>query len=154
MNETSRLITISELSTRYDVTHRALRFYEVCGLLSPLRKGRQRLYSDDDGQKLSAILSAKPHGLRSGTDQAALVRDPSGWTIAISQSVAATQIELLKVRLGETQAAIDSLKFLVKQSRGTTAKRGHAQSSCRRRSASTAARRPTLDSRPGRPAGD
>ena len=76
MNETSRLITISELSTRYDVTHRALRFYEVCGLLSPLRKGRQRLYSDDDGQKLSAILSAKPHGLRSGTDQAAL---DAGW---------------------------------------------------------------------------
>ena len=50
MKEASRLITISDLSTRYGVTHRTLRFYEVCGLLSPLREGRQRLYSNDDGQ--------------------------------------------------------------------------------------------------------
>ena len=127
MKEASRLITISELSTRYGVTHCALRFYEVCGLLSPLRKGRQRLYSNDDRQKLSAILSAKRMGFGLEQIKPPSMRDASGWTIAVSLSVAATQIELLKVRLAQTQAAIDALKLLAKQSGGTTANRGHAQ---------------------------
>ena len=117
MNETSRLTTISELSTRCGVTHRALRFYEARGLLSPLRRGRQRLYSDEDGQKLSVILSAKRMGFGLEDIKPLLVRDEMGWALALSQSVAAVQIELLRARLAETQMAIDALKLSAAQPR-------------------------------------
>ncbi|HXK54891.1 MAG TPA: MerR family DNA-binding transcriptional regulator, partial [Hyphomicrobiales bacterium] len=37
--------TIGELSREFDVTLRALRFYEDKGLLTPRRRGQTRIYS-------------------------------------------------------------------------------------------------------------
>ncbi|HEY0821828.1 MAG TPA: MerR family DNA-binding transcriptional regulator, partial [Rhizobacter sp.] len=37
--------TIGELAKEFDLTTRAIRFYEDCGLLQPQRKGRNRVYS-------------------------------------------------------------------------------------------------------------
>ena len=112
----TNLYTISELSTHYGVTPRALRFYEGRGLLSPLRRGRERLYSDEDAQKLSLILSAKRMGFGLEEIKRLLVRDQSGWTLEMSQSVAAAQLDLLRTRLTETKAAIDALKLLARRS--------------------------------------
>ena len=57
-----KLYTISDLSKEFDVTTRAIRFYEDAGLLSPLREGRRRLYSVRDRTRLKLILRGKRLG--------------------------------------------------------------------------------------------
>ena len=57
-----KLYTISDLSKEFDVTTRAIRFYEDAGLLSPLREGRNRLYSVRDRTRLKLILRGKRLG--------------------------------------------------------------------------------------------
>ncbi|WP_373473145.1 MerR family transcriptional regulator [Sphingorhabdus lacus] len=54
--------TISDLSTEFDVTARALRFYEDQGLISPERMGLARIYSKRDRARLAWILRAKRVG--------------------------------------------------------------------------------------------
>ena len=40
--------SINELAREFSLTHRALRFYESRGLLSPEREGRRRIFSRED----------------------------------------------------------------------------------------------------------
>ena len=54
--------SISELSQEFDVTTRAIRFYEDEGLLEPQRHGRQRVYSGRDRVRLKLILRGKRLG--------------------------------------------------------------------------------------------
>ena len=54
--------SISELSQEFDVTTRAIRFYEDEGLLEPQRPGRQRVYSGRDRVRLKLILRGKRLG--------------------------------------------------------------------------------------------
>lgn len=54
--------TISDLSAEFDVTARALRFYEDQGLISPERQGLARIYSKRDRARLAWILRAKRVG--------------------------------------------------------------------------------------------
>jgi DNA-binding transcriptional MerR regulator len=54
--------TISDLSSEFDVTARALRFYEDQGLISPERQGLARIYSKRDRARLAWILRAKRVG--------------------------------------------------------------------------------------------
>lgn len=54
--------TISDLSAEFDVTARALRFYEDQGLISPERLGLARIYSKRDRARLAWILRAKRVG--------------------------------------------------------------------------------------------
>jgi len=54
--------SISDLSTEFDITPRSIRFYEDQGLLSPGRKGRQRIFSDRDHVRLMLILRGKRLG--------------------------------------------------------------------------------------------
>ena len=54
--------SISELSQEFDVTTRAIRFYEDEGLLEPQRQGRQRVYSGRDRVRLKLILRGKRLG--------------------------------------------------------------------------------------------
>ena len=54
--------SISELSREFDVTTRAIRFYEDEGLLEPHRQGRQRVYSSRDRIRLKLILRGKRLG--------------------------------------------------------------------------------------------
>jgi DNA-binding transcriptional MerR regulator len=76
MNETSRThatidtpdafnrdtFSISDLSVEFDVTARALRFYEDQGLIAPERHGLSRIYSRRDRARLAWILRAKRVG--------------------------------------------------------------------------------------------
>ena len=69
LSETSRKgdpaqeqFSISELSREFDVTTRAIRFYEDEGLLEPHRQGRQRVYSSRDRVRLKLILRGKRLG--------------------------------------------------------------------------------------------
>ena len=58
-----RTYTISELAREFEVTPRALRFYEDKGLLSPRRDGMNRVYSHRDRGRLQLILRGKRVGL-------------------------------------------------------------------------------------------
>ncbi|QDP20108.1 MerR family transcriptional regulator [Sphingomonas xanthus] len=55
--------SIGELCDEFDVTARALRFYEDEALIAPERRGTQRLYTDRDRARLAWILRGKRVGL-------------------------------------------------------------------------------------------
>ena len=55
--------SIGELCDEFQVTARALRFYEDEALIAPERRGTQRLYTDRDRARLAWILRGKRVGL-------------------------------------------------------------------------------------------
>ena len=55
--------SISELSREFDVTPRAIRFYEDQGLLAPRREGQRRIYTLRDRTRLKLTLRGKRLGL-------------------------------------------------------------------------------------------
>lgn len=58
-----RTYTITELATEFDITARAIRFYEDVGLLAPQRAGRNRVYTQRDRTRLKLTLRGKRLGL-------------------------------------------------------------------------------------------
>ena len=54
--------SINELAREFALTHRALRFYESRGLLSPGRSGRRRIFSRRDRDRLALIIKGKKLG--------------------------------------------------------------------------------------------
>ena len=58
-----KTFTITELATEFDVTPRAIRFYEDVGLLEPERSGRNRVYSQRERTRLKLTLRGKRLGL-------------------------------------------------------------------------------------------
>jgi DNA-binding transcriptional MerR regulator len=59
----TRRFTITELAAEFDITPRAIRFYEDVGLLTPERSGRNRVYSVRDRTRLKLTLRGKRLGL-------------------------------------------------------------------------------------------
>jgi DNA-binding transcriptional MerR regulator len=55
--------SISELAREFDVTPRAIRFYEDQGLISPRREGQRRVYAPRDRTRLKLTLRGKRLGL-------------------------------------------------------------------------------------------
>ncbi len=55
MNTTARTYTIRELAEEFELTLRALRFYEQRGLLAPLRSGLDRVYTEQDRQRVAEV---------------------------------------------------------------------------------------------------
>jgi DNA-binding transcriptional MerR regulator len=55
--------TITELAQEFDITPRAIRFYEDMGLLTPARDGRNRVYTQRDRTRLKLTLRGKRLGL-------------------------------------------------------------------------------------------
>ena len=56
-------LTIGELAREFDLTTRAIRFYEDCGLITPQRVGRNRVYTARDRTRLKLTLRGKRLGL-------------------------------------------------------------------------------------------
>ena len=59
----AKSFTITELAAEFDVTPRAIRFYEDVGLLAPQRAGRNRVYSQRERTRLKLSLRGKRLGL-------------------------------------------------------------------------------------------
>ncbi len=57
-----RIYSITELTELYDITARTLRHYEDMGLISPERRGNQRLYRERDRVRLQLILRGRRLG--------------------------------------------------------------------------------------------
>src|SRR3569833_2728947 len=61
-DDAGQLIGITELCKEFDISPRALRFYEDKGLLAPRRVNGTRVYTRRDRARLSLILRAKAIG--------------------------------------------------------------------------------------------
>ncbi len=55
--------TISQLAKEFGVTTRTIRFYEEKGLVTPLREGQKRLYTNADRVRIKLILRGKRIGM-------------------------------------------------------------------------------------------
>jgi DNA-binding transcriptional MerR regulator len=62
MEMTEEVMTIREMCEAFDVTPRALRFYESKELLFPIRQGQKRLFTRRDRARLKLILKGKGFG--------------------------------------------------------------------------------------------
>jgi len=54
--------TIAQVADEFGVTHRTIRHYEDLGLISPERRGQQRVYHRRDRTRLNLILRGKRLG--------------------------------------------------------------------------------------------
>ena len=105
--------TIGELAREFDVTTRAIRFYEDCGLLDPDRDGRKRVYSARDRTRLKLTLRGKRLGLRLAevkelVDMYESKRD-TGPQLRRFLGVLARHRAQLEQRLGDLRATLDEV---------------------------------------------
>ena len=128
--------TISDLAREFDLTTRAIRFYEDMGLLQPQREGpggRNRVYSSRDRTRLKLTLRAKRLGL-SLTEAKDIIdmydspRD-TGPQLRKFLAVLADHRRQLEEQLAEVQANLDEVKVHEKEARALLAKTARATES-------------------------
>ena len=121
--------SISDLAREFDLTTRAMRFYEDMGLLQPRREGpggRNRIYSARDRTRLKLTLRAKRLGL-SLTEAKDLIdmydspRD-TGPQLKKFLIVLAQHKQQLEAQLAELQATLDEVKTHEKEAKALLAK--------------------------------
>jgi DNA-binding transcriptional MerR regulator len=113
---------IGEMAKSFDVTLRALRFYEDRGLIHPRREGTTRLYSHRDRARLKLILLGRRVGfsLRE-VKQMMDLYDPKGSnTRQLKLVLEKTQRQLgrLETRRAALDEAIGELKDIMENARG------------------------------------
>ena len=59
----ARYFSMTEITREFDVTTRTVRFYEAEGMLTPVRRGRSRFFSQRERTRLKLILRGKRLGL-------------------------------------------------------------------------------------------
>ncbi len=92
--------SISELSREFDITTRAIRFYEDQGLLSPKREGQKRIYTPRDRTLLKLILRGKRLGFTLAESRTLFdMYDPNSGNAA--------QLEQFMAMLDEKEARLD-----------------------------------------------
>jgi len=123
--------TISDLAREFDLTTRAIRFYEDMGLLQPQRSGalgRNRVYSARDRTRLKLVLRAKRLGL--SLSQAKEIIDmydtprDSGPQLRKFLAVLALHRRQLEEQLADLQANLDEVKVHEKEAKALLAKLG------------------------------
>jgi DNA-binding transcriptional MerR regulator len=121
--------TISDLAREFDLTTRAMRFYEDMGLLQPGRSGpggRNRIYSSRDRTRLKLTLRAKRLGLslteaRDLIDMYDSPRD-TGPQLRKFLVVLAEHRKQLEEQMAEVQANLDEVKVHEKEARALLAR--------------------------------
>src|SRR3569832_816607 len=121
--------TISDLAKEFDLTTRAMRFYEDMGLLQPQRTGpggRNRVYTPRDRTRLKLTLRAKRLGLslneaKEIIDMYASPRD-TGPQLRKFLSILATHRKQLEEQMADLQAQLDEVKTHEKETRALLAK--------------------------------
>jgi len=114
--------TITALCREFEVTPRALRFYEDRGLLNPERRGQARLYSAGDRARLSLILRGKRLGF-SLTEIAELIElyDPAdGGAAQLERSLGAvdahiTQLQRQRAELDQVLGELTEVRAAMRQ---------------------------------------
>jgi len=121
--------TISDLAKEFDLTTRAMRFYEDMGLLRPERLGpggRNRVYSARDRTRLKLTLRAKRLGLslteaREIIDMYDSPRD-TGPQLRKFLAVLAEHRRQLEEQMADLQANLDEVKVHEKEARALLAR--------------------------------
>ncbi|WP_428644926.1 MerR family transcriptional regulator [Roseibium sp.] len=96
-----RYYTITQLTQEFDITTRTLRFYEAQGLVTPNRRGRQRLYTPGDRTRIKLILRGKRLGfslneIREMIEMYGTAPGESGQLRLLLDRIAARREELLE----------------------------------------------------------
>jgi DNA-binding transcriptional MerR regulator len=122
----SQTFTISELAKEFDLTTRAIRFYEDMGLLAPRRAGLQRIYTPRDRTRLTLTLRAKRLGLKLTEVKEILDMYDSPRDTALQLQrflgVLGTHREQLEAQLTELQANLAEIREQEKQARAALAR--------------------------------
>src|SRR6478672_9746651 len=116
--------TISDLAREFDLTTRAIRFYEDMGLLTPERSGpggRNRVYSPRDRTRLKLTLRAKRLGLSltEAKDIIEMYDSPrdTGPQLRKFLTILAAHRQQLEEQMAELQANLDEVKVHQKEAR-------------------------------------
>lgn len=109
--------TISDLAREFDLTTRAIRFYEDMELLHPERTGpggRNRVYSTRDRTRLKLTLRAKRIGLTltEAKDIIDLYDSPRDTGVQLEKflSVLALHRQKLEAQMSDLQATLDEVR--------------------------------------------
>jgi DNA-binding transcriptional MerR regulator len=121
--------TISDLAREFDLTTRAMRFYEDMGLLQPERSGpggRNRIYSARDRTRLKLTLRAKRLGLslseaRDIIDMYDSPRD-TGPQLKKFLAVLAQHRHQLEEQMADLQANLDEVRVHEREARALLAR--------------------------------
>lgn len=118
-SEAPEFFSISDLSQEFGVTHRAIRFYESKGLLSPKRLNGARIYSRRDRARLHIIVRAKSLGytLEETKDYLDLYgRHGEGRIkqLELSAARSAEMIEELEAKKRQIEEQIEELRLINK----------------------------------------
>lgn len=115
--ENRDLYAIADLAREFDISTRAIRFYESKGLLSPERVGGTRVFRRRDRARLILILRGKRLGfsLRDISDYLSLY-DAQSQTAQVSLLVSKVdeRLDLLERQLGDLETTIGELRQIRK----------------------------------------
>lgn len=128
-SQSTTTFTISDLAREFDLTTRAIRFYEDVGLLQPQRSGpggRNRVYSPRDRTRLKLTLRAKRLGLslseaKEIIDMYDSPRD-TGPQLRKFLTVLAQHRQQLEEQLAELQANLDEVRTHEREARALLAR--------------------------------
>lgn len=116
--------TISDLAKEFDLTTRAIRFYEDMGLLQPERSGaagRNRVYSSRDRARLRLTLRAKRLGLSliEAKEIIDLYDSPRDTGVQLKKflDVLAVHRKQLESQMADLQATLDEVQEQEKEAR-------------------------------------
>ena len=125
----STTYTISDLAREFDLTTRAIRFYEDMGLLQPERSGpggRNRIYSARDRTRLKLTLRAKRLGLSltEARDLIDMYDSPRDTVPQLRKFLAilADHRKQLEEQMAELQANLDEVRTHEKEARALLAR--------------------------------
>lgn len=111
-------MTIRQMCDEFKVTARTLRFYETKELLSPLREGQKRLYTNRDRARLKLILRGKRFGFDLEKIRQILnlydMGDAGQTQLAASVDVAKERFAELTEQRNELKQALSELAELIK----------------------------------------
>ena len=117
----SATFTIGELAREFDLTTRAIRFYEDCGLITPQRSGRNRVYSLRDRTRLKLTLRGKRLGLTLAEvkELVDMYESPRDTQAQLKKFlvVLATHREQLEQQLADLHATLDEVRSHEKEAR-------------------------------------